>query len=105
MSDGNQDGPVEFDFESGFLTIGGASQADVDAFVWPEGVDYLVVKGDNIYDLVVPDGVTYVLCNDLPLRSIQLPDTVEDLICDNCLKHLDHTYVRLRYLYKRPKTL
>lgn len=66
------------------VLIQNASQADIDAYEWPVGLQEIILYGDNVYELHVPDGVESVTCANVPLNKLTLPDSVTRVYCDYC---------------------
>lgn len=77
-------------FDRKILTLENATQADIDAFVFPEEINELYIIGDEVESLRVPDGCNVVAIEKNTLKHIYLPDSVEWLYLeDNCLRELE----------------
>jgi hypothetical protein len=66
---------VDFCEESGTLVLQCATQADIDAYMWPKGALNVILAGDQVNHLVLPEGVETVYCNNQGLCSLTLPDS------------------------------
>jgi hypothetical protein len=66
---------ADYDEEFGSLSIHFATQADMDAYVWPQGVKTVMLNGDQVNHLHVPDGVESVFCAAQGLCTLRVPDS------------------------------
>lgn len=65
------------------LNISYATQADIDAIVFPADVDTVMVSYSRIERIRIPEGVTSCLLSRIGLQELYIPDSVEYLYCSN----------------------
>ena len=75
----------EYIEETKTVIIDCATQADIDSFEYPEGVEDVSIYGDHIDSVVIPDGVKYVTLCRMGLKRVTLPDSVLFFYCNNNL--------------------
>lgn len=73
---------VKYDPDLNQLCVEWATQADLDAIRFPDGMESLIVQG--VFDrLTIPAGVEAVYATSCGLREITVPDSVKILRCEN----------------------
>lgn len=81
---------IEWDEELHHLTLSFVTLADLEKFVYPDGIEMLTVCSGSLDHLHVPCGVQSVYVSGIGLRTIFIPDSVTVLRCDNnCLRWLE----------------